>query len=419
MIVKLSTAFRTTLLAAAGLLACASAQAEQTSSIGAAAPQSGKLATRTEIVADRNEAAMVTIDSRRAIRAAIEMYRAIADNGGWPEIAAKRLSKGDKHEQVLLLRQRLAIEGYLPGDAAGDPSTTFDPALAQALKAFQINHGLPATGKLDPKTRDDLNIPADFRLATLEANEFRVAEYAKGLGARAILVNIPSAQLEAVNLGQVYSRHNVVVGKLDRPSPAVKSRVSEINFNPYWNVPASIVDKDLIPKLIADPFAMEKMRIRIFDGFTGPEIEPDSVDWTTTPPDRFFFRQDPGAGNSLSTVKINFPNEHNVYLHDTPHRELFGRNARYESSGCVRVDKVHELVDWIMNGQDGFDKDLIEEIAISEQRQDVKVLNPPDLRIMYLTAWATEDGRVHFRPDIYNLDGTGFILGQPEARPGI
>ena len=307
----------------------------------------------------------------------------------------------------------------MPEEAVGDPSLKFDVNLAHALRGFQLNHGLPASGKLDAKTVEELNVPADFRLATLEANEFRVAEYAKGLGARYILVNIPSAQLEAVNLGQVYSRHNVVVGKLERPSPAVKSRISEINFNPYWNVPASIVDKDLIPKLIADPFAMEKMRIRIFDGFTGPEIEPDSVDWTNTAPDRFFFRQDPGADNSLATVKINFPNEHNVYLHDTPHRELFGRNARYESSGCVRVDKVHELVDWIMNGQDGFDKDLIEEIAISEQRQDVKVVNPPDLRIMYLTAWATEDGRVHFRPDIYNLDGTGFILGQPEARPGF
>jgi murein L,D-transpeptidase YcbB/YkuD len=210
----------------------------------------------------------------------------------------------------------------------------------------------------------------------------------------------------------------VIAGKLDRPSPTVKGTVSEINFNPYWNVPASIVEKDLIPKLIKDPLTMDDMHIRIFDGFNGPEIDPTLVDWTTAPPDRYFFRQEPGGSNAMASVKINFANPFNVYLHDTPTRELFGQNARYLSSGCIRVDKVHLLVDWILNGQDGFDLDLIEEIAASEQRADVKVVNPPDVRFLYLTAWATDDGRIHFRPDVYGLDGQGFIWGQPEPRQG-
>lgn len=391
---------------------------DQTAMIGALAPrtaQDGRLATQTEIIAERNEPAMVTQSSQRAMEQAILMYEDIVANGGWAELPSQKLKRGDKGETVILLRRRLAAEGYLPDDANLEQPSKFDTALEAALKAFQANHGLAATGKLDLHAIEELNVPAELRLDTLRANESRVAAYMEDLGARYILVNIPSAQLEAVNRGTVYSRHNVVVGKLARPTPTVKSTISEINFNPYWNVPKSIVERDLIPKLIKDPQAMEKMRIRVFDGFQGPEIDPLTVDWTFVPPDQYFFRQEPGAENALGTVKINFPNEYHVYLHDTPVKSLFKRNARYESSGCVRIERVHELVDWILNGQDGMDLSLIEELSRSDQRVDVTVRNGPDLRIMYLTGWASEDGRIQFRPDIYGLDATGFVFGQPEA----
>jgi murein L,D-transpeptidase YcbB/YkuD len=195
--------------------------------------------------------------------------------------------------------------------------------------------------------------------------------------------------------------------------------VSDINFNPYWNAPASIVQKDLVPKFLKDPTIFEQMNIRIFDGVGGPEIDPYTVDWVNTDPERYHFRQEPGENNALATMKINFANKYMVYMHDTPHRELFEVNARFESSGCVRVDKVSTVVDWILGGQDGIDATEIEMITASLERYDVKVANPPDVRFMYLTAWATEDGRVNFRPDIYGLDGTGFVLGQPRSSRGI
>jgi murein L,D-transpeptidase YcbB/YkuD len=399
-----------------------SQSSDRTGSITTIVPQSapqGKLATRTEIVADRGEAAMVTVGSQRAMQTAIAMYQDIVTRGGWSPLEAVKLERGSKGDAVIALRHRLIAEGYLTLEAlAIDKPHKFDRDLEQALRVFQANHGLASSGKTDRSTIQALNVPAEHRLHMLRENLPRVSEYMKDLGPRYILVNIPSAQLEAVNLGEVYSRHNVIAGKLDRPSPTVKSRISEINFNPYWNVPASIVEKDLIPKLIKDPLTMDDMHIRIFDGFNGPEIDPTLVDWMTVAPDRYFFRQEPGGTNAMASVKINFANPFNVYLHDTPTRELFGQNARYLSSGCIRVDKVHILVDWILNGQDGFDHDLIEEIAASEQRADVKVTNPPDVRLMYLTAWATEDGRIHFRPDVYGLDGTGFVWGQPEPRQG-
>jgi L,D-transpeptidase YcbB len=396
---------------------------DYTGSITSVAPRTammGKLATRTEVIVDRQESAMITLGSISALENAIQMYEEIVAGGGWPTLDKGKLEKGKKSPQVVLLRQRLVTEGYLPfDDLSIDQPEMFDSNIVEALRVFQTNHGIAASGKVDDRTRAELNITAKARLYTLRENYPRVGEYLKDLGARNILVNIPSAQLETVEFGKVYSRHNVVAGKLDRPTPMLKSKVSDINFNPYWTAPASIVERDLVPKYLKDPSYFEKLGIRIFDGLDGPEIDPSTVDWMNTPPDRYVFRQDPGDDNALATMKINFPNKFMVYMHDTPHRENFASMARFESSGCVRVDQVSKVVDWILQGQDGIDEAQIEMITASQENSVTEVQNPPDVRFMYLTAWATEDGRVNFRPDIYGLDGTGFVLGQPEPAGGI
>jgi murein L,D-transpeptidase YcbB/YkuD len=418
---------RRAILGAVGLAAAASAARAQTTvytgSITSITPRlavAGKLATKTEFLADRQEAAMVTSGSIRALEGAIQMYEEIVAGGGWPSIGKGKLEKGAKSDLVPVLRQRLMAEGYLPfDDFLIETPEVFDANVAEALQAFQSSHGIAPSGKIDERTRAELNITARARLQTLRENYPRVGEYALDLGARNILVNIPSAQLETVEYGKVRSRHNVVVGKRERPSPSLKSIVSDINFNPYWSAPASIVQKDLVPKFLKDPTIFEQMNIRIFDGVGGPEIDPYTIDWINTAPDRYVFRQEPGEQNALATMKISFANKHMVYMHDTPHRELFEVNARFESSGCVRVDKVSTVVDWILGGQDGIDATEIEMITASQQPYDVKVANPPDVRFMYLTAWATEDGRVNFRPDIYGLDGSGFVLGQPRPSRGI
>ena len=397
--------------------------ADFTGSITSVAPRmamAGKLATRTEFLTDREESAMVTQGSIRALEGAILMYEEIVAGGGWPSLGKGKLEKGVKSDLVVVLRQRLVAEGYLSFDELSvEVPEDFDANIADALRAFQGTHGIAQSGKVDDRTRAELNITAKARLYTLRENYPRVGEYLTGLGTRNILVNIPSAQLETVEYGKVRSRHNVVVGKLGRPTPSLKSIVSDITFNPYWSAPASIVQKDLVPKFLKDPTIFEQMHIRVFDGVGGPEIDPYTVDWVNTAPDRFVLRQDPGEGNALATMKINFANKFMVYMHDTPHRELFGSNARYESSGCVRVEQVSTVVDWILGGQDGIDASEIEMITASQEPYDVTVANPPDVRFMYLTAWATEDGKVNFRPDIYRLDGTGFVLGQPGPTGGI
>ena len=406
---------------AAILLASAPALAKDyTASIASVTPQtaiSGKLATRTEIVADKGESAMLTPAAVEDIKGAISLYEEIVAGGGWSIVQGKKQVKGAKGPNVVALRRRLVTEGYLAFEAnnVANPEV-YDDQMGEGVTAFQINHGVAANGNINDRTLAELNITAEARLYTLRENLPRVEAYAQGLAERNILVNIPSAQLETVENGHVYSRHNIVAGKLDRPTPSLVSKVSDVTFNPYWSAPASIVAKDIIPKYLKDPNYLHQLGIHVFDGPDGAEVDPATIDWANTAPERYAFRQDPGDQNALATVKINFPNKFMVYMHDTPHRELFGRNARYESSGCVRIDQVATVVNWVLRGQEDYNASEYENIIASRETYQLKVSNPPQVRFMYLTAWANDDGAVNFRPDIYGLDGTGFVLGQPEPR---
>jgi murein L,D-transpeptidase YcbB/YkuD len=409
-------------IAAAPIFPGTAAFAQQTDSIAGLAPRTqprfefqGKLSTRTGIVAELRESAMITAGSVESMQGAIGFYEEVVAGGGWQKLQPGKYEKGVKAARIVNLRERLVREGYLDMEAlSAERPDVYDGQVIGAVRGFQLNHGIAPSGKIDPRTRAAMDVSARQRLFQLHENLPRVAAHVQGLRERAILVNIPSLQLETVERGIVFARHNVVCGKLERPTPTLNSKVTDVSFNPYWNAPASIVAKDLIPKYLKDPEYLDQMRIRVFDGVGGPEIEPSSVDWLNTPPDRYHFRQDPGDHNALATVKVNFANTHMVYMHDTPHRELFQQNDRFQSSGCVRVDQVRMFIDWILAGQDGFSEAQFEMIAASQESYSLPVRLPPSVHFMYLTAWATEDGRVNFRPDIYRLDGTGFTLGQPD-----
>jgi L,D-transpeptidase YcbB len=391
---------------------------QETGTLAAAAPRldlSGKLATHTGIVADAQESAMVTQGSSEAMANAVSMYEEIVAQGGWRKLPAGKLQKGVKSPAVVALRERLVRENYMDIDALTVAAPeAYDGMLIGAVRSFQINHGIAPTGKIDNRTRAALDIPAQHRLFMLQENQPRIDTYAEGLGDKNILVNIPSVQLELVESGKVFARHNVCCGKLERPTPTLVSKVTDVTFNPTWSAPASIVEKDIIPKYLKDPTYLDGLNIHVFDGVGGPEIDPTTVDWENTAPDRYQFLQAPGDQNALATVKVNFKNPHMVYMHDTPHRELFAQNDRYQSSGCVRVENVRDFIGWILAGQDGFNDAQFEMITATQETLVTPVQNVIDVRFMYLTAWATDDGRVNFRPDVYQLDGQGFILGQPD-----
>ncbi len=382
-------------------------------------PAPSKLATKTEILQGADVRPILSENSITAFSDAIALYEEIIAGGGWPQVPNVKFQLNKKNKAVILLRQRLVREGYMELDALADVSANiFDQSVADAIIAFQRTHGLPQSGKIDAKTLAELNIAAEVRLADLRENLGRIRLYLEGLGNRSILVNIPSVQLETIDNGRVYARHNIICGKLERPTPMLKSKVTDVVFNPYWNAPASIVAKDIIPKMKTDPAYLEQMRIRVFDGVGGPEIDPATIDWDVTAPDRYHFQQQPGENNALATVKVNFANPFMVYMHDTPHREIFASNNRFESSGCVRVDNVRQFIAWILRGQDDFSDAAYEMIKASEQTFPIPVKAAIDVRFMYLTAWATGEGPANFRPDIYQLNGKNFALGQPEPVAG-
>ena len=373
--------------------------------------------TATQVVEDGSVLPMLTPSGPMGMQLAIGRYEIIVARGGWPRLPRTRiLVRGTDDPVIAVLRQRLALEGYMPYQE-GAFSTKFDKDVAAAVRRYQANAGLYTHGRLDLATANQLNVTAAERLDTLKANLPRVNEYAKNLGDRYIVVNVPAGQLDVVENGQLRSRHNIIVGKIDRPTPVLQSKISQINFNPYWNAPVSIVKKDILPQVRKNVDILKRLNIKVFDGYGGPEVDPTTVDWSNVAPDRYFFRQEPGEDNAMATVKINFPNPYAVYMHDTPTKQLFTEASRYFSSGCVRVDKVSVLVEWILENLPDWSPDKVMAAQASGKRIDVKLPNGPQLRFAYLTAWVTDDGQTHFRPDIYHLDGTGFITGQPEGRP--
>ena len=375
----------------------------------------GTPTTVTEVVDGKNQMAMVQSNSAKLLQDASAKYAAIISQGGFPTVSAGNYKKGDKNGAVATLNKRLFIEGYLRVEGTqGVFADVFTSATDDAVRRFQRNHGLAPTGKVDAGTVAELNISAEKRLATISANIPRLEAYGQGLGDRYLVVNIPAQQLEAVSGGRVFERHNVIVGRPARPTPVVMTPLATVRFNPYWNAPVSIVEKDILPKLQNGTEYLKQINMKILEGGpNGPEVDPRTLNFRTLVPDNYLFREEPGPANAMATAKIEFQSPFGIYLHDTPDKPMFNYNNRFFSSGCIRVQNMPQLVNWVLNGQDGYNADAIAGLAQSLQRVDETLTTPPQLRVAYLTAWPSAAGTVSFRSDIYQMDGSGFTVGQP------
>lgn len=366
----------------------------------------------TPVAQLKSDIPLLSPESAMNVDSVLPQYQAIVGRGGWPRVPdQQRLRIGTRSEAVVRLRQRLTVSGDMAPTQYGY-GDTFDSYVDAAVRKFQVRHGLKPNGVVDKTTLDVMNVPAELRLRQLETNAVRLRSMTGFLGDRFVFVNIPAAELEAVEGGRVVARHTAVVGKTDRQTPVLTSRINEINFNPFWHVPVSIIRKDLIPKMRADPEYLTKNRIRIYDN-KGREIPPEAINWETDQAANLAFRQDPGDINAMATVKISFPNPHDVYMHDTPFKDLFGDNNRFYSSGCMRIQNVRELVAWILRDTPNWGLAQIDEAIRSGARVDAKVRNPVPVYTNYITAWATREGIVHFRDDIYSRDGIGEIAALP------
>jgi murein L,D-transpeptidase YcbB/YkuD len=343
-----------------------------------------------------------------AMKAAIRRYTAIVERGGWKPVPDVQMQPGATHPAIALLRERLLASGDLR-EASSYPDH-FDYDLEKAVKRFQASNGLTPTGTVDKRTIAALNVTAAARLRQLQANLSRVSELARSAGKKYVIVNIPAAQIEAVENDRIVSRHSAVVGKIDRQTPLLRTSIHEMNFNPVWRLPPTVIHKDLIPKgremQKAGKDVLVKYGIDAHDG-NGKRLDPAKINWSSGIPAGLSYSQKPGKDNPLGFLKISFHNNYSVYMHDTPSESLFGRNFRAASSGCVRVQGIEQLAAWLLTDNGGWSLDRIEELKKSGERQDVRLKKPVPLYFVYITAWATEDGVVQFRRDLYQKDGVG------------
>ncbi len=355
----------------------------------------------TEQPAEKKIAPSYGPQTLRATQEAAQRYADIAASGGWPHVAK---SGPETHgKPVVELRRRLAIEGYLPRDPSDDPQ--WDADLTDALKRFQANMGLEQTGELSRETLRELNVPAAARARALAATASRLAKTRFRFGDRYVSVNIPASSVEAVENDEALGRYDAIVGGKRHHSPQITAKIVSVDVNPTWTVPASIIRKELMPKLKRNPHALAQQHIRVLDG-RGHEIDPSKLrKFSAGRAASFTFRQDPGPKNSLGSLRLDMPNKDAVYMHDTPQKNLFDRDYRFLSHGCVRVEGVYDLAAWLLDQNErGWNEGALRDEVAEGRTEKIKLLRPTPVAWVYMTGWATEGGPAHFRRDVYNLD---------------
>ena len=349
-----------------------------------------------------------TQDGYRRLREALGRLRALDAAGGWPQVAdGPALKRGDAGAAVATLRERLRLEGDLQTKGKAQDSASFDESLDQAVRRFQRRHGLEPDGVVSAATRAELNVSAAARAEQIALNLERWRWLPQDLGRRRILVNIAAQELQVVEDEEVVLSMRVVVGMQYKRTPVFSDTVRYIVLNPNWHVPRSIAVEELIPKVQADPTYLERFGMKLMT--TGPnsqEVDPSTIDWTSVRADSFpyRFRQEPGRLNALGRIKFMFPNQYDVYLHDTPSRSLFERAQRDFSHGCIRVEKPMDLATYLMRKNSKWGREAIETALDEGTERTIYLPKPMPIHLLYWTAWADGDGTIQFRTDINALD---------------
>jgi L,D-transpeptidase YcbB len=325
--------------------------------------------------------------SYRTLKDQLKKYVDIAKNGGWPQItiSKKKLKKGIASPEISLIKKRLEITGDMP---AGDTSQRFSDTLEIAIKNFQQRHGYKPTGVISDSLIKEMNVPAQDRVEQILMNMDRMRWLANESNGNMIVVNIPEFVLHVYEGKQKAFDMDVVVGKEGHNTMMFNGDLNQVVFCPYWNVPPSIVTKEILPAMEKHPDYLAKQDMEI----TGEEDGVPAV------------RQKPGPKNALGKVKFLFPNSFNIYLHDTPVKSLFEKDKRAYSHGCIRVREPEKLAQYVLRNQPEWTPEKIEEAMNSNEQKFVKVKDPIPVLITYYTAWVDENGQMNFREDIYGHD---------------
>jgi L,D-transpeptidase YcbB len=340
----------------------------------------------------------------RALQRALAEYRRQAAAGGWPAVPSDlKVKPGQSSPQVSAVARRLAASGDYSGNVPldGRPSP-YGPELQDAVKRFQRRHGFADDGVTGAALAAEMNVPLGARVRQIALNMERWRWLPRDLGERYILVNIPDMRLDVWDHGTVPVSMRVVVGKPDTQTPIFNDTMTYIVFAPYWNVPTDIAKNETLPSVVRDPGFLNRMNMAVVDA-AGNEVDPASIDLES--PGSYRFRQRPGTSNALGLVKFMFPNQFNVYLHDTPADSLFARASRSLSHGCVRLEQPEKLAEYVLRDQPEWTPDRISEAMHGAQEHHVKLKEPIPVYLGYWTARVTSDGVVQFRKDVYGIDG--------------
>lgn len=336
-------------------------------------------------------------------------YSKIASRGGWPAIPSfDKLEPGNSYKVIPLIRKRLYLSGDLIGCPAGS-SLVYDSCLVDAVKRFQKRHGLRADGVIGSGTAAFLRQSIREVMIKMQLNLDRMKMMKRHDSGRYIMINIPAFRLYFIENGKVRQTMKVITGSKKHPTPIFSNSVKTIVLNPYWNVPTSIIQKEMIPKLLRNPNAMRKQNIEIRNGW-GPDakkISASSVNWSKYRYSKavpYRFAQLPGNGNALGRVKFLFPNKFSVYMHDTPTKHLFNRNVRAYSHGCIRLEKPKELLKTFSTFNSNVDYEKAQNILKTKKQTFHELDEQVPVDVTYLTAWVDPDGILQIRNDIYGYD---------------
>ncbi len=337
----------------------------------------------------------------RELQRALIRYRAIAAKGGWPTIpTSTRLKPGQPSGVMPALRQRLAIEGDLDPEHENDPSPAVDPILVEAIKRFEERHRLEPDGVVDAEAVNALNISVQQRIRTIELALERWRWLPDSMPPRYMMVNVPDFHLDIIENGTPVMDIRVVVGAPDNKTPIFADEMTHVVFSPYWNVPPGIAREETIPRAVVDPNFIARNNMEVV-GTSGEVIDPQSVDWSN--PGGLRIRQRPGSGNALGGVKFMFPNNFDVYLHDTNATKLFDRLERGLSHGCVRVEEPHKLAEYVLRDLPEWTPETIDRAMKAGQEKHVKLEKAIPVYLFYMTA-TVHKGGVRFLKDLYGYD---------------
>ena len=340
------------------------------------------------------------------LKKALAEYRQIQEKGGWGRFSTilPKLEKGMYTQDIALLRNRLAITQWYIEDTIDD-KFLFDQSLHEQVMLFQLRNGIAADGVVGKATIEAMNIPVEDRIATIEANLERWRWLSDDLGESYIKVNIANFELQVIEKDDMVFKTEAIVGLNSRETPVFSSIMTYLVLNPDWTVPPTILNTDIIPSVINNPGYLAEKNLKILRN-DGTEVDPSTIDWINIVTAGFPYRihQEPGPGNALGRVKFMFPNKFSVYIHDTPNHNLFGRTDRSLSSGCIRVNNPLALAAWLMKDSPAWTPAQIKNVIDEGKERTVNLAKPIQVHIVYLTAWASDEGLAYFRKDIYNRD---------------